>query len=413
MLTTSIKKTNGSFAAATIRAISPAKSRFASIDIMRGVIMLIMALDHVRHFLHLPAMVDQPTNLATTTPILFFTRWITHFCAPWFLFLSGVSAFISGQRKTKQELSIFLISRGSWLIIVELLIVNFSWRLDPLYHFFVLQVIWAIGWSMLLLGLLIRTSMSVIVTVGVILLAGHNLTDYMELPQQGISGILWKILFTTRVDSLSIGQHRTVLAIYAILPCTAIMLLGYAAGYLYKIDFPENRRRIILLRMGAGLIILFIFLRLFNLYGDPAPWSLQKNTMYSLLSFLNVTKYPLSLQYTCMTIGPLLILLSILKERQNRVISFVSVFGKVPFFYYVLHFFLIHAITALLFFITGHTWSETNDPASVVFFRPASFGFSLSTIYLVWLLVITILYFPCRWFTKYKATHRQWWLSYL
>jgi uncharacterized membrane protein len=389
------------------------KDRFLSIDIIRGAIMLIMALDHVRHFLHLPSMVDEPTNLATTTPVLFFTRWITHFCAPVFIFLSGVSAFISGQRKTKREFSFFLIKRGCWLIVVELLIVSFSWRLDPLYHFFPLQVIWAIGWSMVILGLLVRTSMAVIAITGLVLLLAHNVTDYLALPQEGLCGVLWKVLMTSRVEPLPIGASRVALDIYAILPCTAIMLLGYALGLIYKNDFEERRRRRILVKLGLGTFIAFLLLRMFNQYGDPVPWSTQKNTIYSLLSFLNTTKYPVSLQYTCMTLGPLLILLSMLRERRGRVVNFLSVFGKVPFFYYLLHFFLIHAITAILFFAAGHSWSETNDPGSFIFFRPASFGINLGAVYIIWTSVIIILYFPCRWFMKYKSAHRQWWLSYV
>lgn len=389
------------------------RQRFASIDILRGAIMLIMAIDHVRHFLHQPAMNDEPTNLATTTPILFFTRLITHFCAPGFLFLSGISAFISGQWKTKQELSFFLIKRGCWLLFVDMVIIGFSWRLDPLFHVLPLQVIWAIGWSMIILGILVRTSIQVIAVVGILLFAGHNITDYINLPQQGAAGTLMKLLLTTRFEILPISGTRVALAIYAILPWSAIMLLGYAMGYLFKNDFPAARRRKVFLLTGIGLVLLFIVLRLINQYGDPSPWTTQKNAVYTMLSFLNVTKYPVSLQYSCMTLGPLLIILAVTKGKQNAFTRFLCVFGKVPFFYYVLHFFLIHAITALLFFATGHSWAETNDPASLVFFRPVNFGVSLVVVYLIWLLVIAILYFPCRWFYRYKASHKKWWLSYI
>lgn len=389
------------------------RQRFASIDILRGAIMLIMALDHVRHFLHQPSMTDEPTNLATTTPILFFTRLITHFCAPGFLFLSGISAFISGQWKTKQELSLFLIKRGCWLIVVELLVIGFSWSLDPLFHVLPLQVIWAIGWSMIILGLLVRTSIQVIAVIGILLFAGHNITDYVSLPQQGAVGTLSKLLLTTQFEILPLGGARMAMAIYAILPWAAIMLLGYAMGYLFKNDYPAERRRKIFLLTGIGLVLLFVVLRLINQYGDPSPWATQKNAVYTMLSFLNVTKYPVSLQYSCMTLGPLLIVLAATKGKQNEFTRFLCVFGKVPFFYYVLHFFLIHAVTAIIFFATGHTWAETGDPASFVFFRPASFGVSLEVVYLIWVLVIVILYFPCRWFCRYKARHKKWWLSYI
>ncbi|HYE54444.1 MAG TPA: heparan-alpha-glucosaminide N-acetyltransferase domain-containing protein [Chitinophagaceae bacterium] len=389
------------------------KPRFESIDIVRGAVMLIMALDHVRHFIHLPSMTDEPTNLATTTPVLFFTRWITHFCAPAFLFLSGISAFISGQRKTKQELSIFLVKRGCWLVLVELIVISFSWSFDPFYNKFFLQVIWAIGWSMIILGLLVRTSLTVITTVGLVLFLGHNILDHVSLPQEGAAAIIWKLLLTSRGDLVPLGTGRSVLLIYSILPWTAVMLLGYVAGHVFKSDVSDARRRKLLLASGAGMILLFIVLRLFNQYGDPSPWSQQKDAVYTFLSFLNVTKYPVSLMYTCMTIGPVLVLLALLKNAQGRPVRFLTIFGRVPFFYYILHFFLIHVICAALFFGTGHTWNQTNDAASFVFFRPSWFGFGLPVVFVVWLLVIGILYYPCRWFAAYKQRNSQWWLSYV
>ena len=393
--------------------LSATTHRFSSIDILRGAIMLIMALDHVRHFIHQPAMADEPTNLATTTPVLFFTRWITHFCAPVFIFLSGISACISGQKKTRQELSIFLMKRGLWLLLIELFIISLSWSFDPSYNKFFLQVIWAIGWSMIILGLLARTSVAIVAVVGCVLFFGHNILDYINLPQQGSVAVLWKLLFTSKVDFFVLDNSRSVLLIYSILPWTAIMLLGYAAGYLYKKDFDETRRKQLLLWTGIGMIVLFVILRFINHYGDPVSWSEQKNKIYTFLSFLNVTKYPVSLQYSCMTLGPALIVLALLKGRQNAFARFLTVFGKVPFFYYVLHFFLIHIICAVLFFASGHSWDETNDPASFVFFRPPWFGFNLGVVFLIWLAVIFILYFPCRWFAKYKMKNKRWWLSYI
>lgn len=375
--------------------------------------MLIMALDHVRHFLHQPAMLDEPTNLQTTTPVLFFTRWITHFCAPVFLFLSGVSAFISGQKKTKAELSWFLIKRGLWLVFIELFVIAFSWSFDPLYHKFFLQVIWAIGWSMVILGLLIRTSVPVIAIVGCILFFGHNILDYITIPRSGTDGVLWSMLLTTKGQLIPLSEGRSVLMIYAVLPWTAFMLLGYVAGQVYKKGFAAQRRNKILLWSGIGITLIFIILRFVNQYGDPAPWSAQKNTVFTMLSFLNVTKYPVSLQYGCMTLGPVLIILAVLKNRQNKFTRFLTVFGRVPFFYYILHFFLIHILCAVLFFASGHTWSETNDPASFVRFKPSWFGFDLWVTYAAWIGVIITLYLPCRWFAKYKERHRQWWLSYI
>ena len=388
-------------------------SRILSIDLLRGIVMLIMALDHVRDFFHVAAMTSDPTDLTTTTAPLFFTRWITHFCAPVFVFLSGMSAYLSGQRKTKQQLSSFLLKRGIWLILVEVFVISLALSFNPLYNFILLQVIWAIGWSMIILALLLRTNYTVIVITGIILFFGHNITDYLVLPQGGVSGILWNVLLTTPGTPYLYAPQRMILDAYAILPWAGIMLLGYSFGKIFAVvSMPERRRKT---AMVAGLVLtgLFILLRLVNEYGDPRPWLTQGSTAFTILSFLNVTKYPPSLQYACMTLGPALIFLSLADRTNNRLSRFFSVYGKVPFFYYILHFFLIHIICVILFFASGFTTSQIIDQQSPFLFRPVSFGFGLAWVYLIWLVVILSLYYPCRWFVKYKATHDQWWLSYL
>lgn len=391
----------------------PAKKRFVAIDILRGAVMLIMTLGHVRHFLHLPALVENPTDLETTTPALFFTRWVSHYCAATFVFLAGISIFIVGQGKEKKHHSNFIVKRGFWLVIVELLIVAFGMTFDPLYHTFILQVIWATGWSMVMLGLLMKVSWNIILLMGCILFFGHNALDYIRLPQEGVAGLLWKAFFTSDVDTLALGSNRTVLLIYAILPWTGIMFLGYSFGALYKRDFDAAVRKKILTYAGIALTVLFIVLRFINEYGDPAPWSHQKNGLFTLLSFLNVTKYPVSLQYGCMTLGPVLLILASIERCRGQVADFLSVFGKVPFFFYVLHFYLIHIVLGILFFATGHTWEEAIHGDSPFLFRPLNFGVGLGAVYLIWLLIIPALYFPCRWFVQYKKTNRQWWLRYL
>lgn len=388
--------------------------RFAAIDVLRGAVMLIMALGHVRHLLHLPALTDEPTNLATTTPLLFFTRWISHYCAATFIFLAGISIYITGQGKTKNEQGDFLITRGLWLVVVEIVIITFSLTFQPSYPIFVLQVIWATGWSMVLLGLLVRTSYKVIFIVGCILFFGHNILDYVPLPQEGAVGLLLKFLFTTHTDLLTVSSSRSVLLIYAVLPWTGIMLLGYAFGAIYKKEVHPLWRRKILVSAGAFFIILFLLLRIINQYGDPVPWSQQKDGLFTLLSFLNVTKYPVSLQYGCMTLGPVLLLLAALENWKGWIADQLSVFGRVAFFYYVLHFFLIHAITALLFFATGHTWDEAIAANSPFLFRPYDFGFDLGIVYTIWIFVILLLYLPCKWFGQFKRMHKgQWWLRYV
>ncbi len=389
------------------------RTRIGSIDILRGAVMLIMALDHVRDFFHWPAFITNPVDLNTTTPAIFFTRWITHFCAPTFVFLSGVSAFISGQRKTRAELSSFLIKRGLWLVVVELVFMTLAITFNPRYNVFILQVIWAIGWSMVILGLLVRTSYKLILVVGAIIFFGHNLLDYASLPRSGSGLIAWQVIFTSPGAFYPLGGGYFTLMAYPILPWTAFMLLGYAFGKLFSPAFTQERRERLILTIGASLLGLFILLRLLNGYGDPAPWSTQKNGLFSVLSFLNVTKYPVSLQYGCLTLGIGLLFLSVLEKFKNRFTDFLTVYGRVPFFYYVLHFYLIHVVCVIFFFASGHGVNEIVDPTSPFLFRPTVYGWSLWVVYPVWLSIILLLYYPCRWFGRYKQTHKQWWLSYL
>ncbi|MDF2385218.1 DUF1624 domain-containing protein [Nostoc ellipsosporum NOK] len=385
--------------------------RIISIDILRGVVMIIMALDHVRDFFHVDALQGDPLDLASTTPVLFFTRWITHFCAPVFVFLSGMSAFISGQNKSKSELSLFLIKRGIWLIIVELVIISFALSFDPLYRFFLLQVIWAIGWSMILLGLLLRLGYKAILITGVVLVVAHNLTDIYPPDSKGTAGVLWQ-LFVTSNAVYPVGE-RIIFAAYAILPWAGVMMLGYAAGALYARGVDATLRRRRLLIAGTCTILFFILLRWSNSYGDPGPWSPQPREGFTFLSFINTAKYPPSLLYVCMTLGPAFLLLAFLEKAKGAVARVMMVYGKVPFFYYVLHFFLIHLLCVVVFFMQGYGVDEIRDLRSPFLFVPVGFGFELPGVYLVWFSVVASLYLPCKWFGRYKATHRQWWLSYL
>jgi uncharacterized membrane protein len=387
--------------------------RILSIDILRGAVMIIMALDHVRDFFHIHAFDDDPTNLATTTPLLFFTRWITHFCAPVFLLLSGTSAFLAGQKTTTQQHSVFLIKRGLWLVFVELIVITLGWTFNPLYNVFILQVIWAIGWSMVILGLLVRTSNTVIFITGLVLLLGHNIFDFLIPPQQGIAGTLYVIFFKGAFTFFPIAENRGFLDIYAILPWASVMLLGYSMGRFFISAVEPKRRKKMLISTGLLLIVLFIILRYANIYGDPKPWSQQKDGVYTFLSFINTTKYPVSLLYLCMTIGPALLILAFIENIQNKVTSVLTIYGRVPFLYYVLHFYIIHTIAVILFFATGHGSNEIADPQLPFLFRPMHYGYDLWVVYAVWLFVIIVLYWPCKWFNKYRSTHHQWWLSYV
>ncbi|MFT3908892.1 MAG: heparan-alpha-glucosaminide N-acetyltransferase domain-containing protein [Ferruginibacter sp.] len=391
--------------------------RIESIDILRGIVMVIMALDHVREYTHSEGLGD-PLDLATTTPLLYFTRWITHFCAPVFVFLSGTSVYLQSLRKTKKELASFLIKRGCWLIFAEMAIITLGWSFNPLYNLFFLQVIWAIGISMVILGLLIRLPLAVILTIGLAIVLGHNLLDIPESAPGFRAGFVWDLLHHGMFSLYPYGTNRFFIIVYPFVPWTGLMLLGYCMGTLFAPTFPAEKRRIILAFTGAGLLLLFIMLRFINIYGDPHPWSTQKNSLFTFFSFMKVHKYPPSLLYMFATIGPALILLSLIENIQNRFTNIVRVYGRVAFFYYILHIYLIHMITTICFFARGHSMGDAMSIAiekqvPFLFVVPGE-GFGLGGVYLVWILVVVALYPLCKWYDKYKTNHKEkWWLSYL
>jgi uncharacterized membrane protein len=389
------------------------KYRIESIDILRGLVMLIMAIDHIRDVFH---GAPEPTDLAVTTPILFFTRWITHFCAPTFVFLSGVSAYIAGTRRSHNQLSAFLIKRGLWLVFVEVAIISLGITLNPLYNVLIFQVIWAIGGSMVLLGLLVKSkaSLTVIGVIGAIIFFGHNILDIVNVGAIAKT-VIWRVLLSAGGFSgiIPIGPNRFILMAYALLPWTGVMLIGFVFGALYKSTVSTAKRKKTLLSAGLGLLVLFLLFRAFNIYGDPSPWSVQKTTALSVISFFNVTKYPCSLLYLSMTLGVAITLLALLEGVKNKLTSIVLVFGNVPFFYYVCHWYLIQAVHVIAFFALGFKNSQIITPNVPFLFSPPGFGCSLAGVYVIWLVVITILYFPCRWFSKYKKAHTKWWLSYV
>jgi uncharacterized membrane protein len=296
------------------------KKRIESIDIIRGIAMVIMALDHVRDYFHIGANIDDPLNLATTTPALYFTRWITHFCAPIFVFLSGTSIYLQSLCKTKKELGIFLIKRGLWLIIAEWVIVAFAWTFNPLYNVIPFQVIWAIGISMVMLGLmvLIRLPYKVIFILGVIIVAGHNLLDISEAAPGFKSNFWWDFFHHGVFTPYQIAPNRFALMVYPFPAWTGVMMLGYCAGALFTPAYTQEQRRKMLTRIGLGLIVFFIALRFTNIYGDPVDWNTQATGFYTFLSFINVDKYPPSLLYLCITIGPALLLLAHMEKIKKQ-----------------------------------------------------------------------------------------------
>lgn len=396
-----------------MNTIPSSRTRIYSLDILRGAVMIIMALDHARDFIHAPAFVHDPLDLGSTTPILFFTRWITHFCAPVFVFLAGTSAFLQSQKKSNTELSLFLIKRGLWLIFIEIVVISFAWSFNPMYNVFFLQVIWAIGVSMVLLGLVIRLPYNVLLFLGLLIVFGHNALDPFRQTLNG--GFWWDLAMQGNFAVHCIIPDHCLIMVYAFVPWWGLMILGYCFGRLYGSHIDPAYRKRMLIYLGVGLILLFIVLRFFNIYGDPVPWSVQKNPVYSFLSFIKVNKYPPSLLFFCMTIGPALLLLAFLENFKNQLSQAISIFGRVPFFFYVIHLYLIHFISMMLFFFKGHSFQEGlhgNPQVPFKFFIPGE-GYSLGEVYLVWIIVIFALYPLCKWFNDYKNRNPKWWLSYL
>lgn len=388
--------------------------RILSIDILRGLVMVIMALDHTRDFFHNGGITTDPMNPENTHIFLFFTRWITHFCAPTFVFLSGVSAYLSAKNKSPKEASSFLIKRGLWLIVVEVLIITLGLTFNPFYNFIILQVIWAIGWSMILLGICSRISHRLVLIVGLLLFFGLNLFNYIAAPDiHTLGGGLFAAFFTTSAMFVPVGSNHTLGILYAVLPWTSAMFLGFSIGQWYNAQFDAQRRKRLLFYTGLGLFALFLFLRYFNLYGNPAPRIIYSNALQTIFSFFNVSKYPPSLQYYGMTLGPALMLLSGIENAKNWFARIMTVYGSVPFFYYVLHFYVIHFLVVIVFFASGYGAKDIVTPQIPFLFRPLDFGFGLPIVYFIWLNVVAFLYRPCVWFKKYKANHKQWWLRYL
>ncbi len=388
-------------------------TRIESIDILRGLVMVIMALDHVRDYFHFGSFFVDPTNLETTTPILFFTRFITHFCAPVFVFLAGTSAFLYGTKKTKKQLSFFLFTRGIWLIVLEIVVNNLIWTFDLTYSFPILQVIWAIGLSMIVLSVLVRLPYKVILVIGILLVAGHNLLDHITMQGSSVQSVVWYLLH--QQIFLTISPNQMIGLAYPIIPWIGVICLGYCFGKLYQTNFDAILRKKHLLRLGLGSLILFFILRGINIYGDLLPWTTQKNMTYTILSFFNVTKYPPSLAYVLITLGPALLFLYAIEPIKNKITDFFLVFGRVPLMYYFLHVLVIHVFAIIGVLLFGGEWKHMILTADVFAnARLLDYGYSLTVVYLVWFGVILLLYPISKKYMQYKANNKhKWWLSYL
>ena len=380
--------------------------RILSIDILRGIIMVIMALDHVRDFYGNSSF--DPLDLTKTSTVLFLTRWITHLCAPGFIFLSGISAYLSLSRKTKNEASFFLLKRGCWLLLLEFTVIGFGWLMDIGFHMLFAQVIWAIGCSMIFLSALtfIRLKPLTIGIIGLTIICLHNALDTVQAASFGASKIYW-MLFHEQ-GFYQITQNYSIFVVYPIVPWIGVISVGYYFGTLFNLS-PAQRQPLFL-KIGVLLILLFLVLRAFNSYGDPFPWQQQDDSWKTILAFIKVHKYPPSLLYLLITIGINILALSILENVNTKVSRIFTVYGKVPFFYYILHIYLIHVSQVIIALSMGFT---TEDLINAFSGNPGKWGFNLVTVYLVWLIVVAVLYLPCRWFMKVKERRKDWWLSYL
>lgn len=389
-------------------------SRIQSIDLLRGIVIIIMALDHVRDYFHADNFLYEPNDLSQTNGAVFFTRWITHFCAPVFVFLAGTSAFLTGERKTKKQLAAFLLKRGIWLMILEIVVIDFAWTFNPAYMAIRLQVIWVLGLAMAIMSALIYLPHKIILAIGLLILFGHNLLDSIHVTGNSFSDFLWAELHERRRFFIGERQIRTG---YPILPWLGIMMLGYSSGKLYKKDMEERMRKKYLILSGTAATVLFLLLRTVNQYGDMAPWSVQSSFVLSVCSFFNVTKYPPSLMYSLMTLGPALVVLAFLERPLNWLGKIVMPFGRVPLFFYILHIFLIHGLAMMAVVLSGRPWTDMiiitlADSQGSPWLK--GYGFSLVGTYAVWIVVVLLLYPLCKKYDAYKTSHKEkWWLSYL
>ena len=371
--------------------------RLLSIDLIRGAVMVLMAIDHVRVYSGLPP--------GGPTPGIFFTRWITHFCAPAFIFLAGTSAFL--YRRRHADLPRFLLLRGLWLVLLELTVIRVAWTFNLDFSGYLLAgVIWAIGWCMVIMAALVRLPLPLVGGLGLAIMVLHDAVMPALLPL--IPETPRKLLYTAFAEP-PVGP---LMVLYSIVPWIGVMAAGYAFGSILTLEPRRRDRRC--LAIGVGAVALFLLLRGFNLYGDPRPWTAE-SPMPALLSFLNTTKYPASLSFLLMTLGPTIALAPLLERVRGAPARLLGVFGRVPFFCYVLHIPLIHALALLVSFLREgrvNAWLFANHPLGNPP-PPETYAWSLGLLYLVWLAAVLLLYPACRWFADLKARRREWWLSYL
>ena len=382
-------------------------SRLDSIDLLRGLVMVIMALDHAHHYFTIVRF--SPVNLDETTVAHFFTRWLTHVCAPAFVFLAGTGAFLYRSRgRTKAELSWYLLTRGLWLVVLELTIMRMGWQFSFNYSYAVGQTIWAIGWSMVALSGLVFLPISVTTIFGILMVVVHNAFDGIKLKAFGDWGWLWKVLH--RGGRIEIFDNYTLSIMYPLIPWIGVMAAGYGFGLVLMSG--EHQRRRMLWWLGGGITAAFVILRWLNIYGDPKPWTTHDSVILTIIDFLNCDKYPPSLLFLLMTLGPAIASIALFERLKGPVAQFFVVFGRVPLFFYVMHIFLIHALAVLAAYVT------IGGPGSLVgsikpLELPDGFGFGLPVVYLVWIGVSVLLFPVCRWYAGVKRRSKSALLSYL
>lgn len=392
------------------------RARLDSVDFVRGVVMVVMALDHVRDFFHAYAKSFDPLDPSKTWTALFFTRWVTHFCAPTFVFLAGTGAFLSARRgRTRAELARFLLTRGLWLVLLELTLVRFGWFFNLDYHVMIAQVIWAIGWSLVVLAGLVFLPTRFVAAFGLALIFLHNLLDGVRADSLGPFRWLWVVLHEQNI--LMPWPGFATFVAYPLVPWVGVTAVGYAFGSLLTQERAQRRRTMLLI--GGAAVVLFVGLRALNVYGDPTPWSVQaRGTWFTFLSFLNTQKYPPSLLFLLMTLGPSIIALALFDREggPGRLARPFVVFGRVPLFYYLLHVPLMHLVAVVFAYVKyGRAeWLFLNwPPPGAPQLEPEGYGYDLWVVYLVWLGVVVALYPLCRWFAGVKQRRRDAWLSYL
>ena len=397
-----------------VAGIKP-KYRIESIDLLRGVVMIIMAIDHVRNYFHFDAFLYSPVDLSQTSAGLFITRWITHLCAPTFIFLSGVSTYFVAQRKTLTDTSFFLLTRGIWLVLLQLTLIRFFANFDPLFRYNSNTIISTIGICMIVLSGLIYLRMKTIFFIGIVMVVGHNLLDGISFREGTLADVLWSFLHVQKSFDLGSGYSFTFL--YPVIPWVGVMALGYCFGVLYDADYSSKLRKTVLSQLGIICLLIFLTLRTANVYGDPVPWSRQAEFSSTIMSFFNLQKYPPSMLFLSATLGISLLMLAVMEGKNLRRWRPVTLFGNVALFYYVCHILLIHLLAVFAAVLTGYGWHSMIFPGSVAkgsTLLNGSYGFSLWVVYLVWIMVVVLLYPLCVYWNAFKTRHKKkWWVSYV